>query len=220
MTEVHAEHERRAGYPDQAEDYEPSDTGYAPAVDAPEDESRIGEYGSRDRTVDDAEVVEDEEPASDAELTEEVDQPEPYAAAEPTAEEAPGATPYGMPVAGETVALPEDVTAADAVPADAVVADAVPAAESTGSPGELVEDPEALMARWQEVQVGFVDDPARAVRDADGLVQRVIEQMQRRFMAERAEMEQQWGSGQEVSTEDMRLLLQKYRTFFNRLIKV
>ena len=84
----------------------------------------------------------------------------------------------------------------------------------------LVEEPDAMLTRWQEVQTGFVDDPREALRNADALVQQVMKQVAEKFAAERSGMEQQWSRGEDVSTEDMRLVLQRYRTFFNRLLKV
>jgi hypothetical protein len=84
----------------------------------------------------------------------------------------------------------------------------------------LVEEPDELMVRWQEVQTGFVDDPREALRTADELVQQVMRQVEDQFAAERSGMEQQWSRGEDVSTEDLRLLLQRYRSFFNRLLHV
>ena len=38
------------------------------------------------------------------------------------------------------------------------------------------------------------------------------------FAAERERLEQQWGRGEDVSTEDLRIALQRYRGFFQRLL--
>jgi hypothetical protein len=38
------------------------------------------------------------------------------------------------------------------------------------------------------------------------------------FAAERANLEKQWSRGEEVSTEDLRVCLQRYREFFDRLV--
>lgn len=78
---------------------------------------------------------------------------------------------------------------------------------------QLVDNPDKLMLRWQEVQVAFVDDPREALRTADALVQQVMKQVEDQFSSERSAMEQQWSRGEDVSTEDMRLVLQRYRTF-------
>ena len=89
-----------------------------------------------------------------------------------------------------------------------------------GGEMQLVDDPDKMMLRWQEVQVSFVDDPREALRTADALIQQVMKQVEDMFAAERTAMERQWSRGEDVSTEDMRLVLQRYRSFFNRLLKV
>lgn len=72
--------------------------------------------------------------------------------------------------------------------------------------------------RWEEIQVRFVDEPRSAVEDADQLVTEVIEQLQASFTTERGRLEGQWQQGDEVSTEDLRLALRRYRSFFDRLL--
>ena len=77
-----------------------------------------------------------------------------------------------------------------------------------------------MQEQWQEVQAGFVDDPRRAVQQADELVAGAIKRLAQTFADERSQLEGQWDRGDEVSTEDLRVALQKYRTFFGRLLKV
>ena len=77
-----------------------------------------------------------------------------------------------------------------------------------------------MQAQWQEVQAGFVDEPRRAVQQADELVAGAIKRLAQTFADERSQLEGQWDRGDEVSTEDLRVALQKYRTFFGRLLKV
>jgi len=72
--------------------------------------------------------------------------------------------------------------------------------------------------RWQEIQARFVDDPRKAVAEAHGLVSEVMEGIVKRFQSERGELEQRWSSGENVSTEDLRRSLQRYRDFFGRLL--
>jgi hypothetical protein len=84
----------------------------------------------------------------------------------------------------------------------------------------VVDDPDALMRQWQDVQTGFVDDPRQAVQEADGLVQQVMQQVGQRLATERAGLEQVWSRGGDVSTEDLRQALRQYRSFFNRLLHV
>ena len=81
-------------------------------------------------------------------------------------------------------------------------------------------DSGALGDRWQQIQAKFVDDPREAVRDADGLVQDVLDRVTRSFTDERSRLEAQWDGGDDVSTEDLRVALQRYRAFFGRLLTV
>lgn len=73
-------------------------------------------------------------------------------------------------------------------------------------------------ARWQQIQAGFVDDPRRSVAEAHKLVDDLMERIVQEFARERSALEQQWSKGEEVSTEDLRICLQRYRSFFNRLL--
>lgn len=79
---------------------------------------------------------------------------------------------------------------------------------------------ESLRTRWKEVQTGFVDEPRKAVQEADGLVASAMKRLAEVFAQERSGLEQQWDRGDNVSTEDLRVALQRYRTFFDRLLSV
>lgn len=79
-------------------------------------------------------------------------------------------------------------------------------------------DSETFRSRWTDIQTGFVDEPRHAVEEADGLVAEVIQRLAQTFADERTKLEQQWGKGDDVSTEDLRLSLQRYRSFFERLL--
>lgn len=103
----------------------------------------------------------------------------------------------------------------------------VPRPRYDGSLGDVVNERAALFepavlndfnARWSEVQTGFVDEPRSAVQRADALVSDVINRIGDSFSRERAQLEQQWDRGGDVSTEDLRLALQRYRSFFSRLL--
>ncbi len=72
--------------------------------------------------------------------------------------------------------------------------------------------------RWEEVQTRFVDEPRGAVEDADGLVASLMQQLADGFARERERLEAQWGRGEDISTEDLRVALQRYRSFFQRLL--
>jgi hypothetical protein len=78
----------------------------------------------------------------------------------------------------------------------------------------------ALWERWDHVQAGFVDEPRRAVQEADSLVAETMQQLANTFARERNNLEQQWGRGDNVSTEDLRIAFRRYRSFFKRLLSV
>ena len=99
---------------------------------------------------------------------------------------------------------------------------------TTGKPAEI-EKPTPLFPeneatnfrnRWTEIQAAFVDEPRRAVEQADTLVADVIKRLASSFADERSKLEGQWGRGDNVSTEDLRVALQRYRAFFDRLLSV
>jgi hypothetical protein len=81
-------------------------------------------------------------------------------------------------------------------------------------------DREAMTTRWREVQADFVDHPRQAMQDADALVAGLMQQLAKTFADERAQLEAQWSRGDDVSTEDLRVSLQRYRAFFERLLSV
>ena len=80
------------------------------------------------------------------------------------------------------------------------------------------QDAEDLRGQWDTIQAGFVDEPRRAVEDADHLVAATMQRLAESFAAERSKLESQWGRGDDVSTEDLRLALRRYRSFFGRLL--
>lgn len=80
------------------------------------------------------------------------------------------------------------------------------------------DDAERFRSRWQDVQVAFVDEPRQAVKDADSLVAELMQQLAETFSQERTKLESQWDSGDDASTEDLRVALQRYRSFFDRLL--
>lgn len=79
------------------------------------------------------------------------------------------------------------------------------------------DEAEGFRTHWLEIQSRFVDDPSVAVKDADDLVADVIKNITRNFADKRMALESQWKSG-DVSTEDLRVAMKRYRSFFNRLL--
>jgi hypothetical protein len=83
-----------------------------------------------------------------------------------------------------------------------------------------VEETGEFRSRWNTVQVGFVDEPRRAVEEADKLVASAIQRLAQVFAAERTKLEGEFKRGDNVSTEDLRVALQQYRSFFSRLLSI
>jgi hypothetical protein len=84
----------------------------------------------------------------------------------------------------------------------------------------LLEDDELqrIIIRWKEIQADFVDEPRTAVERADALVAGLMQQLTAMLARERAELEQRWAGSSEVSTEELRQSMRRYRSFFERLL--
>jgi hypothetical protein len=95
-----------------------------------------------------------------------------------------------------------------------------PAAIEKSTPLFPENEATGFRSRWTEIQAAFVDEPRRAVEQGDALVADVIKRLATSFADERSKLENQWGRGDNVSTEDLRVALQRYRAFFDRLLKV
>jgi hypothetical protein len=80
------------------------------------------------------------------------------------------------------------------------------------------EQSERFTTRWQEIQISFVDQPRDAVAEADSLVADLMQRLAASFSQERERLEAQWDRGDDVSTEDLRVALTRYRSFFDRLL--
>lgn len=95
-----------------------------------------------------------------------------------------------------------------------------PADSPAGERGPLLPDDqtERFTTRWEEIQASFVDEPRDSVAQADALVADLMQRLAAGFSAERERLEGQWDSGDDVSTEDLRVALTRYRSFFDRLL--
>ena len=84
----------------------------------------------------------------------------------------------------------------------------------------LLEDGElqTITARWKDIQAEFVEEPTTALREADALVAELMQRLAAMFASERSGLEDRWAGGSEVSTEDLRQGLRRYRSFFERLL--
>jgi hypothetical protein len=98
-------------------------------------------------------------------------------------------------------------------------AEVTPSGDEEGAAPLLAEeDAGGFRSRWNEIQVRFVDEPRGSVQKADGLVAEMMERLTQVFSEERTRLESQWERGDDVSTEDLRIALQRYRSFFERLL--
>lgn len=123
----------------------------------------------------------------------------------------------------EAVTQPLDVAASRQVAHDEEVSVPAPVAIAESPQGEAAaglkaEDVEALKARWNAIQIEFVDEPRRSVEQADALVVDTLKLIEQAFSETRTNLESRWLTNEEVSTEDLRKTLQSYRSFFNRFL--
>jgi len=97
-----------------------------------------------------------------------------------------------------------------------------PAGSDTSLRAALFHDDEAhgFRSRWDAIQTGFVDEPRAAVEQADALVAQVVSRVVQVFGEQRTTLESQWDRDRDISTEDLRLALTRYRAFFDRLLSV
>ena len=93
-------------------------------------------------------------------------------------------------------------------------------AQADASPLFPAGEATSFRARWIEAQTSFVDEPRHAVEQADGLVAEMMQRLASVFADERARLEEQWSRGDDISTEDLRVALRRYRSFMDRLLAV
>jgi hypothetical protein len=94
-------------------------------------------------------------------------------------------------------------------------------------PGEVPAQPlaaiwetdaaQGLRDRWREVQLRFVDDPRAAAQDAGSLLGEVVEALTGMLSARRQDLDS-WQTGGRGDTEEMRVVLRRYRDLFDRLL--
>jgi capsid protein len=94
-----------------------------------------------------------------------------------------------------------------------------PSGSATAKESPLLANNADFIARWTAIQTTFVDEPRMAVEQADTLVAEVIRELARVFAEERSRLEGAWSQGTDVSTEDLRQALQRYRDFFQTLLR-
>lgn len=129
------------------------------------------------------------------------------------------------PVRGETDLRTREHSATVTANANTAAANpphpaATPSGATDTAPASLFSESDVndLRGRWSNVQTGFVDEPRRAVEEADKLVATVMQRLAEGFANERSNLEKAWDRGDNVSTEDLRVALRRYRSFFDRLL--
>jgi hypothetical protein len=146
------------------------------------------------------------------------------------------AAPAGQSDAGQYAAAPagrDDYADDRSAPRDAGFAasgdtrgdvpQAAPGGGTATGPGRhasLLDDSELqnITMRWKDIQAEFVDEPSKAVQEADALVAELMQRLAQMFANERAELEGRWAGGSQVGTEELRQGLRLYRSFFERLL--
>ena len=81
-----------------------------------------------------------------------------------------------------------------------------------------MDQSQRFTSHWEEIQASFVDQPRQAVEQADALVADLMQRLAASFSNERERLEGHWDRGDDVSTEDLRVALTRYRSFFDRLL--
>ncbi len=89
-----------------------------------------------------------------------------------------------------------------------------------GSPLFDNSETEKFRSHWSAIQSQFVDEPRKSVERADELVAATMKRLAEIFSDEREKLEREWDRGEDISTEDLRIALQRYRSFFDRLLSV
>lgn len=139
----------------------------------------------------------------------------------------PAGIPAEQPVPATQTAAGQNMAGQTAAGQDAATRTAAGQDMAGGGPGagdqpraQLLEDDELqrIHAQWKDIQSAFVDEPRKAVQDADSLVADLMQRLATMFASERDQLESRWASGDDVSTEDLRRGLRRYRSFFERLL--
>jgi hypothetical protein len=136
-----------------------------------------------------------------------VDDYQKHTASDPTVSDAAAGHQHDTVAAGRSAGATADMAAAHQTDED-------------GNAALVTADrAESYSSRWNSVKGEFVDEPRRAVADADALVGELLDELQDLFKAQRSDIEKGLDAD-ETSTEDLRLALRRYRSFFDRLLSI
>jgi hypothetical protein len=182
------------------------DARSAQVVDEPAEQVDGSAQGQGAEQVIDSDLDGLTDAAESAAGTEDVDNR--TADADAVTDEAPGA------VAEETT----DVSDASAVAADE---------REELMPGDMLAAPVGalwssqttggLRDRWQQLQLRFVDDPRGVVTEAQSLVSEAVQDLTQTLTEQQRDLDG-WATGGDGDTEQLRVALQRYRDFFDRLL--
>lgn len=189
---------------DRTDDRVPTSDAFAPGEE-PSDESP-----PLDRKADEFDV---DEPA-DERKADEIDE-----------HDGPQRSPEQDPLPGESEMEPaqdavDDAAEREAPDIGARTADAGPGAAPRDDEPFVAADASHYQDRWYEIQTGFVDEPGQAVQSAGELLTELIDDLNRRLTTELDALDARRGASDDVSTEDLRVTFQRYRSFFDRLMTV
>ena len=95
-----------------------------------------------------------------------------------------------------------------------------PQVDESNAPLFSDEEHAGYRTRWSGIQTGFVDEPRKAVEEADTLVAEVMKRLADVFAEERRHLEQHWEQSDRLSTEELRIAMRRYRSFFERLLAI
>jgi len=217
------------GYDDRADDRYDDQSGgemragetrdEAPFADAPYEGTRYEGAQDEGTRYDSAEM-----PADSTDQHQQVDelrdaQPSPtardtYAAVEPTEPLAQDSSPRNS--------LRQDGMRQDGMRQESTSDMADTGATSADETAQLFtgEEVDRFRTEWRGLQSDFVDSPQDAVQHADQLVAQVIQSLTTTFADQKRSLEGQWGEGEQVETEELRVALRQYRAFFDKLLTV
>jgi K+-sensing histidine kinase KdpD len=117
-----------------------------------------------------------------------------------------------------TAMQPEKISQEDMVWKDPVAAQEV--VENEPLACLKAEEINELKSRWSSIQIEFVDDPNLSVKQADDLVVEALERFEQALQNQRSVLVEKWNNQENVSTEDLRIALQSYRSFLDRLLTI
>lgn len=128
--------------------------------------------------------------------------------------------PAGQKTEGRTVQPNMDRSFQKPVVDDSLLRGAPP---STGNITHLWlarEEVEELRSHWDAIQVQFVDSPCSAVEQGDALVAETVDRIKQAISDQQNNLNQQWLNHDDITTEELRITLQNYRTYLNHLLNL